>query len=468
MYIQRFIFIWFSIGFATVQNSASNTMDIDAQYSEIVECGQRLVKDCEAAAAAASAATPFPGHHDAHQQQQRHDSMYNSLLDNEAVTSSEASSNGVIINVSTLYIACDEQKGVDQVANNLRVIDLKILLELVTMVRQVLDNSVDQCEFSTLLMNRLVSMHSRDINNLLDFMNKITAMSRNLDLDDGFYDLTSTNVSFDRIRNYIVDADTGVLKSAEPTTYDNTYQLYSQLMHIAPTVHNGETPETMQQKIREATNDTDFNRMQYYLMCVEKFLLFREGYVCENTAKLGNLALFHLCLLSESKPILNYSSNDLRGNILGYMIDMVVRSRLVQMWQRYPATSRLLNDMSRNYDSNNHLVRLCQMRASRDRAQYILNSLKSIKDGNANSLSDNLNYDMYFETLQKFKINVEGIDYYYLGSEFITKLGMSSVNAKRDSESATQQPHSGSLFEDLYKNSDKIEELLGRGGGPKK
>lgn len=432
-------------------------MDIDAQYAEIVECGQRLVDDCEKAAAASRTAL-VPA---------KPDSMYNSLLDNEAVDAVDAAKYGVVINVSTLYIACDEQTGVDQVVSNLRVIDPQVLLDLVNMARQILDNTVDQCEYSTNLLNRLVNRHSKDVNNLLDFMNKITAMSKSLELDDNFYDVTATNISFDRIRSYNVDPDTNILVSAEPTTYDH-YQLYSQVQTAM--LHADDQPDAINLRIREATNDTDFNRMQYCLMCVEKFLLFREGYICESTAKLGNLALFHLCLVSESRPILNYSSNDLRGNILSYMIDMVVRSRLIQYWQRFPTTARLLNDMSRNYDNNNHVVRLCQMKSARDRAQHILNSLKNVKDTNTTSLTDTLNYDLYHETLQLFRLTIDGIEYYHLGSEFILKLGTSSINTgpralmatdADESESLALPGSGGGLFESIYRNTEKIEEMFG-------
>lgn len=443
--------------------STTHIMDIDAQYAEIAEAGERLVRNCESAAAAQTGAT----------HKNVGGSMYDSLLDNPPIQPEDVSKHGVIINVPTFYISCDEQNGYDQSIMNLRVIDSKVLLDLVNMVRQILENSVDQCEFSTKLMNRLVNMHSQDINNLLDFMNKITTMSRSLDLDDNFYDLTSTNISFDRIRNYVVDPETGVLQTAEPTTYMDKYQLYSQLYNTG-THDEIYDPENMQLEIRKATNDSDFNRMQYYLLCVEKFLLFREGYVCESTAKLGNLALFHLCLISESRPIMAYSSNDLRGNILSYMIDMVVRSRVIQMWQRYPTTARLLNDMVRNYDGNNHLVKLCQMKSARDRAQYILNSLKNIKDNTTNGITDTLNYDAYFTTLQQFQLVVDGKNYYSLGNEFITKLGMASMTRQQPQNQQQEEPtqfgagSGGTLFENLYRNTDKIEELLSRGCSGKK
>lgn len=422
------------------------------QYNDIAESGQRLITECQNLINATG--NPLNNNNT---QNSGINNVSNSLLDNETISVAEAtnSTDSVVVNMPLIYISCDEDNGTDQAIKNLRLIKYSVLLEMIATLSEILGNSTDQCALSTKLIGHLSAIYSSDVNSLLDFMTKIANLSQNLDLDDGFYDLTCPNVSFDRIRKYIVDDYTGILVSAEPTTIMGV-GLYSQISN-----NNPQEMADMINQIRVATDDTDFNRMQYYLQVVENLLLFRPGYLCESTAKLGNIALFHLCLVSQSRPLEGNSSNDLRANILSYMIDVIVRSRLTQMWQRDPTASRLLHDMTQNYDKHNHLVQLSLMRSSKERANYIIKSLKNVKDANVHGgLTKYLDYDVYMEALEKFRINIENADYYYLNNEFIVKLGMSSGRSNPSGNIDTTDSDNVGLFEYLYQNTDTLETFL--------
>lgn len=341
---------------------------------------------------------------------------YDSLLDSDSVMPSEVHKYGVVISVPTLYVNADEMNGVDRIVSNLRVISYEKLIELMPYAIDInaMPKSVvsDKCNY---LINYLVDrLKTDDANTFMEFIKFSSRVSKDMDIDEDYYDVTTSGLSFDIIRQYVNDPHTGILKAAEPTTQFG-YQLYSQ-------IPDGPQYEQMVFEIRNQTNDTDFNRIQLHLSHFERTLTFTPGYVYSTTLKLKCLALFYVALYSESRPVTDYCSNDLKGNLLSYILDCVIRSRIIQAWQRDNATNRLANDMAKNYDSRIPYIKMCQLRTARERAQHFIDQLRNNKD--LKKCLPHLNYDLYVECLNKSKLLIDGQTYYLLNSEFISHVAV--------------------------------------------
>lgn len=336
-----------------------------------------------------------------------------SLKDNEPLKWSEVPSYGVVIELPQFFVHVDEYEGTDVVVQNKRAIPFDRLVELIKAADDIL-SATDQTGMGTMLIKRLRDLVIDDISRILLMLGNIDQTNKSLELDDQFVDVTSKCLSFDVVRKYINDPITGVLIDAEAQSYDGI-ELFSQLDENDPKIA----------EIRTVYNDNDYNRAQLYIKHIVRLMLFEPGYICETSSKLTNLALLMLCLVIESRPIEAASSNDLRGNILGFMFDVVARSRLIQHWQRNENTRRLLEDMIRNYNSQNYLVKLCQLPSAAERAQYFINILK--KQDRLKIVST-LDFSEYANHLHRFKHTIEGQEYYLFGLAFITSLSTSTTS----------------------------------------
>lgn len=333
------------------------------------------------------------------------------LSDADPINPSEVYQHGVVFSVPLIYINADESITVDKVISNLRVMNKNSLTELTKIASDIscADKS-GQLLICDQFVTRLSSSQDGEYGKFIEFLKWGGQIAKDLDVDEEYVDSSSMGITFDLIRNYIVDSNTNVLISAEPIAIDGI-QLYSQL---------GGNRDAIQ-SIREATNDTDLNRIQFCLAHFEKQLTFSPGYVLNQTIKIINLAFFFMCLYSESSPVLGYSSNDLKGNILAYIVDVVVRSRVMQAWQRDNNTKILLSDLSKNYDNRHNIIKLSQLTSARERAQFFLNLIKN--KGEVAKVIDQNFYNRYISVLEKFKLSIDGCDYYLLGASFIAELG---------------------------------------------
>ncbi|ATZ81562.1 GrBNV_gp36-like protein [Drosophila innubila nudivirus] len=341
---------------------------------------------------------------------------YDSLLDTDSVPTHEVNKHGVVISVPTLYINANEESGIDRIVSNLRVINYDKLVELMPIAIDI--NTVSKCmvaEKCNYLVNYLIKrLDTEDSASFMEFIKFSSRISKDLDIDDDYYDVTTNGLSFDIIRKYINDPYTGVLKMAEPIEYMG-YQFYSQ-------IPEDENYNNTILNIRQATNDTDFNRIQYHLTHFERTLTFTPGYVYNSTLKLKCLALFYVALYTESKPIEEHCSNDLKGNLLAYILDCVVRSRVIQAWQRDSASQKLTNDIIKNYDTRIHIIKLCQLKTSKERAQHFINLMR--QNPELQKFTSHLNFESYMECLRRTSLNIEGDTYYLLGSEFISSIAV--------------------------------------------
>lgn len=335
----------------------------------------------------------------------------NNLTDTVEVSPADARNHGVVINVPLIYINSNEEESIDRVTPNLRVIKYDTLVDLMKIAMKIQTADVNgQIAICDELATKLAQSQEEEYKQFIEFLKWGSEMAKSMDINELYIDVDNVGVTFDVIRNYVCNPETGILVSAIPIGIDGI-QLYSQLQNNEATI----------QSIREQTNDTDFNRIQYYLAHFEKQLTFTPGYVLNLTTKIINLAFFFMCIYSDSIPISGYCSNDLKGNILSYIVDVVVRSRVMQAWQRDDSTKTLLNDLIKNYDNRNHIIRLIQTPTSRERAQYFLNLVKTKRE--LAKILDPKFYDRYIDTLEKFKLNIDTKNYYLLGAAFITELG---------------------------------------------
>lgn len=340
------------------------------------------------------------------------------LSDVDAIQPCDVKFYGVVISVPLIYINADEQNGIDRCTPNLRVMEYAVLEDLIQTAIECMsagrDQQIDRCNY---LITRLASLNSEkqnegdsaDISYIMEFLQFAVSLGKDFDIEDDYADITNIPVSFDVIRKYENDVNTGILLSAEPHDF-NQVPLYSMLR---------DNPAATQQA-RALMNDSDYNRIQYYLASFEKTLCFQPGHVYSHTTKVINLALFYLCLLNESRPIANHCSNDIKGNILGYIVDLVVRSRVIQAWQRDQGTKLLLSDMRHNYDSRAPMVQFCQLTSARERGQLFMNLLKQRPD--LQKFSEQINFELYINNLNKFKLNINNSEYYLLNSQFLTCL----------------------------------------------
>lgn len=348
----------------------------------------------------------------------------NSLNDAETIRLDQIVEPMCIINVPFIYVDIDLAEPQDKVIPNLRAIDYKTFTELMTLALDIPKLTNDaSVELTHKLIKLLMSNVSNidDIKSVVEFLEFTSDMSKKFDLDDDYIDVTSECISFDLIRKYTTDKY-GILKSSEPTLYNNC-SFYSQFQNPADIL-----------RARELNNDSDFNRMQFALNAFEKALTFTPGYVLDKTVKLTNLALFYLILYSVSRPIDTLCSVDLRSNMIAYMIDVIVRTRVIQGWQRSHSGRKLLTDLIKNYNNKNHIVALCKLMTPRERAQYMLKILAEmqsssevredakLKNISIDSIVSNLNYNWYEEILATTVQNINGRQYYVFSSDFVIQI----------------------------------------------
>lgn len=351
---------------------------------------------------------------------------YNDILDRECVRQCDVSSRGVVISVPTVYVASSEN-GVsaqhpDRTTDNLRVLPIERLDELMRLGIEIPVASHDRLvELWNELVSRLIaynrecagengdSSNEREIIKFLDFASRV---SRDMNVADEHVDSTAnTAITFDVIREYTMNEHTTLLidATAKPwvdSTSGESYAFYSLL------------PTELWERVRRERNDTDLMRYHYCLQRFERTLRFEPGHIYDRTVRLANLTLFYLCLVSASWPIEYLSSNDLKAGLLGYMIDIVVRSRVIGAWQRDPAGCAMLSDLTRNYEDTQIMVQLCRLTSSRERAKFMLGKFASVE--RVREAVRSISYDSYAELLEsKAAREIDGVRYYAFDSAFL-------------------------------------------------
>lgn len=327
--------------------------------------------------------------------------------DESAVPLAEVASHGVIVPVPMICVNCDDLQD-DRAVNNYRVIRYDVLEELMNKAKHIeTAGYIDQLEISERFVKDMIDSNkqSKDTEHMLNCVTVFGDLGRSIDVDDTFIDASTEGITFDPIRMYKNDK-TGLLVRHSHTTWRGM-SFYSQF---------GDD-EQLKARVRREMNETDLNQMYYMLECFEKSLLFHKTRVCNHTVKVTNLCLFYLSLIDNSRPIENVCDTDLKNNIMGYLVDVVVRSRVITKWRLNPCSKNLILDMVRNYNDRNHMVMMCKLETPRERAEYILKALSESPE--THKAVSNLSYSEYEKVLEQSAYTINDIRYYVFKSRFI-------------------------------------------------
>lgn len=335
--------------------------------------------------------------------------------------------NGVPISIPEIHVSLDEENGHDRATPNTRMIrtqDLRALLELAMYFTEPkVESQQEYMDAQRNAWREMVSIlvgeegHSPTYNRttLMEFVDMCVSFAKHINIDDLYLNTTNIGLGFERIRRYTNNKNTKLLETVEPAVYNGCH-FYAQL--------GSEQAE----EARRVNNDSDVNRMYYCLREFEKTLLFRENYVLCTTLQMINMGMFRLCLVFKSYPIEGESSTDLRSNALGWIGDLVIRSRLFTYWQRYPVCQSMLANIRNSYSAENPLAALSKIKRARDRAQHIFSLVKR-SNSELTQLFDDLSYDDYEKVMESARITVgPGQDYLAFGTPFITAFLSSNVS----------------------------------------
>lgn len=318
--------------------------------------------------------------------------------------------NCVIVTIPKIYVNTDDLNGKDKVIPNLRMIEYAKLSETIQYGLKIINATKDELvDITTELITILgVQLKHANLKNLVDFIGSNAQISRDLDIDDEYIDNTLVDLSFDVIRRYVTDEKTGILCDVQDCTIYG-YQLYSQITNDADL-----------QYIRHELNDSDYNRMQYILAIFEKMLLYNPDYLLNSTSKITALAVFYLCLVGYSNPIEGYCANDIKANLLGFIIDNLFRTRLIQAWFQNPISNNFMSDLKRSYNQNNYMVQLCVLPTAKLRAEKFIRLLHQTPE--LQQVAQVVNYDKYIELLDAYKLESNGVFYYNFDISFISNM----------------------------------------------
>lgn len=349
------------------------------------------------------------------------DPQPSSGADESMVPLADVAAHGVIIPVPMICVNCNDLQE-DQVIKNYRVIRYDVLEELMNKGKQIeTAGYIEQLEISERFVKDMIALNkqSKETENMLNCITIFGNLGRSIDVDDTFIDASTEGISFDPIRVYENDK-TGLLVGHAHTTWHGV-SFYSQL---------GDD-EQLKARLRQEMNETDLNQMYFMLECFERSLLFHKERVCNHTIKVTNLCLFYLSLIDNSQPIENLCDTDIKCNIMGYLIDVIVRSRVITKWRQNPCSKNLLLDLVRNYDGQNHMVAMCKLETPRERAEYILKMLSESPE--TQKVVANLSYSEYEKVLEYSAHIINGSRYYVFKSQFIHAIvatqGFASLNA---------------------------------------
>lgn len=319
----------------------------------------------------------------------------------------EVASHGVIVPLPLICVNCDDRAD-DRAIKNYRVIRYDVLEKLMNEAKHIeAAGYLDQLEISERFVKEMIASNkqSAETQRMLSCITMFGDLGRSIDVDDTFVDASTEGITFDPIRKYENDK-TGLLVRHTLTPYAGL-SFYSQF---------GDN-STIKAQVQREMNETDLNQMYYMLECFEKSLLFDKTRMYNHTVKVTNLCLFYLSLIDNSLPIENMCDSDLKNNILGYLIDVVVRSRVITKWRLNPCSRNLIQDMVRNYDGRNHMVMMCKLETARERADYILKALS--KSPETSKAVAGLSYSEYEHVLERSAYTINGEKYFVLKSEFV-------------------------------------------------
>lgn len=344
--------------------------------------------------------------------------------DYDATTTTTISANvcEVVVPVPTVCINCDD-RGEDRPIKNHLVIRYDHLLELVRLAATIettdLNNQVSIThKFLECVTELKDDQHKNDTAQILRFLASAAESTMCVAVDEPYVDATTEGISFDPIRRYENDPTTGVLVRHANVGWGGR-SFYSQFGDDDATKAN----------VRKEMNETELNQIYYTLERFEQTLLFHGTRAYSQTIRLFSLCMFYLALVENSRPLQDMCEVDMSHCIIGYMMDMFVRSRVVTKWRQSPCARNVIMDITRNYDRTSLLVVLSTMETARERAEYYLrNFAKQSED--SRKIVTLMSYAEYEKLLQETVHTINGVRYYVLRRDFVqTVLSTQAFNS---------------------------------------
>lgn len=357
------------------------------------------------------------------------------LLDQKFIEPSELINNKyVVINLPKIYVAADYMHDGDDSIKNLRAIEYEKLLYFVNKYSNILSADVGTCQYFIREIFEDLEKIQPHINDPNDKENRtfifqilqIISDSYNTSykFEQNFMSIDACkHLTFDVIRKYTIDPETNLLETVEERQWfckrTNKYvSFYSQL-----------TDDEVSQ-VRREFNDTELNRIHYVLMTYENILLFRPNYILDYMIRYLTVSAFMICLCSHSININGFSLNDLIPHYLCYMLDIIIRTRLVTAWQKDPHCRALLKDMAYNYEKN-YLSNSVLIEDPIERAKVVLSELKryynEMPDPPIQSMLENLDLNDYITLLNNCSININDKIYYEFNTQTFENLLLSGT-----------------------------------------
>lgn len=225
------------------------------------------------------------------------------------------------------------------------------------------------------------------------------------EVDDEFVDISHETISFNTIRQYKNDDMTGLLLESKEHVV-NGYHFYSQVPTNEEKMH-----------IRELTMETDLNQMYFILQKFKDSLLFKPNRVCNYTSKIISICILYLVLESHAIPVRGHYLYYADTNIISFMIDCIIRSRVLSHWKNNPCTRQLINDLMTNYNKINLLVSVCRFDTARERAQFLCEQIKR-----RSNVSKALSYNEYEQLIKRYVTKIDNVSYYNFDKIFLLSL----------------------------------------------
>lgn len=326
----------------------------------------------------------------------------------------------VIINVPRIIVSCDEANAPNLATPNLRIMRQDLCEGLAKDI-YIIDtgNHEKQMELSERLVNMIIkgstNNDNKEMNEVLRLVDVLHSLGKSLQLNESYDCLDIVPINFDILRIYFNDPQTGILTNYEITTVDG-HSLYSTIPHDSI------------QEVRKRLNDTDYNRLSYMLKMCEKSLLMEPGRVYNNTINVTNICLLFIAIVNNSIPVKGRSSNDLSTHYTALLLDMLIRTRLITAWRRNKLSKSVINDMNKNYDQQNPIIKISNMQSPKERAEYILNTLKKHKNSTVQKSIMNLSYDEYIAQLIKTVCSLHSLEkpyhFYNLNAQFLQNISL--------------------------------------------
>lgn len=375
----------------------------------------------------------------------------------------------VIISFPQLFIAANENAAESRVVWNLRLINYNDLKDI--MHNNVLNIMSDDILKSTEYCKRLIVRYIENDNDKdkpaseedtisMSVLNIINTFYENLNdfeqIDHTYINPSTKVCEYNLLRKYVnVDDGTGQLADRQLHTLSLGTLRAAVGLEADPEIDNTEIysyqqlagEENLIIAARKILNDTDLNRIHYCLSYFSNVLLMRDDYLVDSTLKLKNICLIYMILIQQSRPIASACANNLLNNFIGYIFDMIVRSRLITRWQQLPWCRNMLQDIMKNYDNKSILAEVYGLESPQERYNAVMRQLSNVKS--MEMLQSSFTFSDYMSILETKKIIVDGKTYYYFDLDFLSKL----LTHKGFSKIAQH-------FDKLGKNKTLVDDLM--------